>query len=137
MLGTTQVLAPGDYCFGHLVFLIYKFIYFIYFSFWLHWVLISACGLSLVAASGSYSSLQCAGFSLWWLFLLRSTGSRCTGSSSCGPQALESRLSSMWRTDLVAPWDLPGPGLEPVFPALAGGFLTTEPPGKPWTFVCN
>ena len=28
-------------------------------------------------------------------------------------------------------WDLPGPGIEPVFPALAGGFLTTAPPGKP------
>ena len=28
-------------------------------------------------------------------------------------------------------WDLPGPGLEPMCPALAGGFLTTEPPGKP------
>ena len=27
-------------------------------------------------------------------------------------------------------WDIPGPGLEPVSPALAGGFLTTAPPGK-------
>ena len=27
-------------------------------------------------------------------------------------------------------WDLPGPGFEPVSPALAGGFLTTVPPGK-------
>ena len=27
-------------------------------------------------------------------------------------------------------WDLPGPGLEPVSPASAGGFLTTAPPGK-------
>ena len=27
-------------------------------------------------------------------------------------------------------WDLPGPGLEPMLPALAGGFLTTAPPGK-------
>ena len=27
-------------------------------------------------------------------------------------------------------WDLPGQGLEPVSPALAGRFLTTEPPGK-------
>ena len=27
-------------------------------------------------------------------------------------------------------WDLPGPGLEPVSPALAGGFLTTTPPVK-------
>ena len=28
-------------------------------------------------------------------------------------------------------WDLPGPELEPVSPASAGGFLTTAPPGKP------
>ena len=28
-------------------------------------------------------------------------------------------------------WDLPGPGIEPVSPELAGGFLTTVPPGKP------
>ena len=26
---------------------------------------------------------------------------------------------------------LPGPGIEPMFPALAGGFSSTEPPGKP------
>ena len=28
-------------------------------------------------------------------------------------------------------WVLPGPGIEPVSPALTGGFLTTAPPGKP------
>ena len=28
-------------------------------------------------------------------------------------------------------WDLPGPGIEPVSPALAGGFITTAQPGKP------
>ena len=27
--------------------------------------------------------------------------------------------------------NLPGPGIEPVSPALADGFFTTEPPGKP------
>ena len=27
-------------------------------------------------------------------------------------------------------WDLPGPGLEPVSPALSGGFLTIASPGK-------
>ena len=27
-------------------------------------------------------------------------------------------------------WDLPGPGFEAMFLALAGGFLTTAPPGK-------
>ena len=31
-------------------------------------------------------------------------------------------------------WDLPRPGLEPVFPALAGRFSTTAPPGKPLCF---
>ena len=29
------------------------------------------------------------------------------------------------------PGNLTGPGIEPSFPALAGGFFTTEPPGKP------
>ena len=28
-------------------------------------------------------------------------------------------------------WDLPGSGIKPVSPALAGGFFTTESPGKP------
>ena len=61
---------------------------FIYiYIFWLHWVFVTACGLSLVAASGGYSSLWCAGFSLRWLLLLRSMGSRCMGFSSCGTQA--------------------------------------------------
>ena len=27
-------------------------------------------------------------------------------------------------------WDPPGPGIEPMSPALAGGFLTTAPLGK-------
>ena len=27
-----------------------------------------------------------------------------------------------------SPGDLPDPGIEPTFPALAGGFFTTEPP---------
>ena len=38
---------------------------------------------SLVAASRGYYSLQCAGFSLRWLLLLWSTGSRFAGFSSC------------------------------------------------------
>ena len=29
------------------------------------------------------------------------------------------------------PGDLPNPGIESESPALAGGFFTTEPPGKP------
>ena len=34
-------------------------------------------------------------------------------------------------------WDLPKPGLEPVSPALAGGFSTTAPPGKSWNINLN
>ena len=107
-----------------------QFLLFIYF--WLHWVFITVRGLSLLVASGGYSSLWCAGFSLWWLLLLRSTGSRYAGFSSCGTWALEHRLSSCgsWAYLLHGMWDLPGPGHEPVSPALAGGFLTTAPPGK-------
>ena len=30
-----------------------------------------------------------------------------------------------------SPGDLPDRGIEPASPALAGGFFTTEPPGKP------
>ena len=30
-----------------------------------------------------------------------------------------------------SPMDLPDPGMEPMFPALAGIFSTSEPPGKP------
>lgn len=41
--------------------------------------------------------------------------------SSCGVQAeLQHSI-----------WDLARPGIEPVSPALADHFLTTEPPGKP------
>ena len=57
------------------------------FYFWLRWVFIAARGLSLVAASGGYTLLRCAGFSLLWLLLLRSTGSRCAAFSSCGTRA--------------------------------------------------
>ena len=64
-------------------------LYIFFFFFWLRWVFVAARGLSLVAASGGYSSLQFAGFSLRWLLLLRSTGSRCMDFSSCGTWAQE------------------------------------------------
>ena len=31
--------------------------------------------------------------------------------------------------------DFPNPEIEPVSPALAGGFVTTEPPGKPHSLI--
>ena len=69
---------------------------FIYF--WLRWVFVAARGLSLVVASRGYSSLQCAGFSLQWLLLLRSMGFWHAGFSSCGTWTQQ-----LWRMGLVAP----------------------------------
>ena len=45
--------------------------------------------------------------------------------SNCGSRA----------QSLRGMWDPPRPGLEPVFPALAGRLSTTAPPGKPLTSV--
>ena len=117
--------------------------------FWLRWVFVAVCRLSLVVASRDYSSLQCTGFSLQWLLLLWSTGSRHAGVravacslNSRGMRGLEHRLSSCgaWASVLRGMWDLCGPGLEPASPALAGGFLTTAAPGKShlgfFFFVC-
>ena len=78
------------------------FIYLI--CFWLWWAFVAACRLSLVATSGGYSLLRCTGFSFQWLLLLRSTGSRCLGFSSCSPWARK-----LWCTGLVAPHRVESP----------------------------
>ena len=43
---------------------------------WLRRVFVAARGLSLVVTTRDHSALLCVGFSLRWLLLLRSTGSR-------------------------------------------------------------
>ena len=93
------------------------FIYLLIFE--LRWVFFAASGLSLVAVSRDYSSLRHTGFSLWWLLLLQSTGSRAHGLSTC----------CSWALIALGMWDLPRPRIEPMSPALAGGFLSTVPPG--------
>ena len=45
-----------------------------------------------------------------------------------------SRQEYWSRLPFPSPGALPDPGTEPVSPALAGGFLTTEPPGKHFLF---
>ena len=96
-------------------------------------IFIPTRAFSLVEVSGGYSLVTAHGFSLWWLFLLQSMGSRACGLSSCGSWALEHRLSSCGAPAQLPHgiWDLPAPGIEPVYPALAGEFFTTEPLWKP------
>ncbi|CAM9478822.1 unnamed protein product [Rangifer tarandus platyrhynchus] len=83
--------------------------------------------LSLVAASGGYSLLQCMGFSLWWLFLFQSPDSRNRGFSSCSTWTLDYGLSNRGSLALLllSIWSLPQLQLELVSPALVDGFLTT------------
>ena len=120
----------------------FKFIYFIYFIFGcIGSSLLHVCLLQLQRAGATLHcgarASHCGGFSC---------GAQGPGAqasvvvarrlSSCGSSVLERRLSSCGaRAQLLrCMWDLPGPGLEPVSPALAGGFLTTAPPGKPSTY---
>ena len=88
----------------------FLFLFLFLFYFWLCWVFIAARGLSLVAVSWGYSSLQCTDLSLRWLLLLPSTGSRRAGFSSCGTWAQQlwlpgsrAQAQQLWHTGLVAP----------------------------------
>ena len=88
LLYSLPVLMPSHQevkvwpCSAQLLFLFFKDL-FIYVFFWLHWVFVAVHGLSLAAASRA--TLCCGTWaSHWWLLLLWSPGSRCTGFSSCG-----------------------------------------------------
>ena len=99
----------------------------IYLYFWLRWVFVATWGFFQFWRAGA--TLLCGA----WV-------SHCGGFACCGAQAVGTqasvvvacRLSSCdARAQLLRGiWDLPGPGIEPVSPALAGGFLTTAPPGN-------
>ena len=107
------------------LFIFYKFIHFIY-------LFLAALGLCCCAQAFS----SCGE----WGLLSLAWASHCHGLSHCGARApgvqasvvVARGLSSCGsRAQLLrGMWDLPGPGLEPVSPALAGGFSTTAPPGK-------
>ena len=81
----------------------------VFICFWLGWAFIALSGL--LSSCGE-----------WGLLSGCSAGaSRGGGFCLCGAQA--------WL--LHGMWDLPSLGTEPMPPALAGGFIITEPPGKP------
>ena len=68
--------------------------------------------------------------------LLSSCGAwapHCSGFSSHRARALGHQLNSHCSPASLphSMWDLPGSGLGPVSPALAGGFFTPESPGEP------
>ena len=93
----------------HLNYTLFNFYLFIYF--WLCCVFVSVRGLSPVAASGGHSPSRCAGLSLSWPLLLRSTGSSRAGSvivahgpscsAACGifPDQGSNPCPLRWRAD--------------------------------------
>ena len=89
---------------------------------------------SLVAARGLLSGPEalapcCAGLS----------GCRAQGQGvwarevAAGLQSAGSVVVALGPHCSACVWDLPGPEIEPQSPALAGGFFTAKPPGKPCT----
>ena len=94
----------------------------------------SGCGeWGLLSACGSWAS-PCGGFSCRGH---RIQGARASAVVACGLRsrtswAPEHKLSGCgaWAELSHGRWGLPRPAIEPVSPALAGGFFTAEPPGK-------
>ena len=89
----------------------------LFICFWLLWIFVAARRLSLAVVSRSYSPVAVLGLPILVASLLWSVGSRSVGFCSC----------RAWASLLCAMRDLPGPGIKPVSPALAGRFLTTWP----------
>ena len=96
-------------------------------------------GFSLVAASRATLLLWCSGCSLQELLWLWSVGFRAGGLRRSQHVSSAGAAPGHWSAGSVVVhglsccslWDLPGSGIKPASPALAGRFFTTEPPGKP------
>ena len=90
----------------------------------------------------------------WKCWVCKSTNLTCCGSGGVAKlcptlatlwtvahEALVSMGFPMWEywcgLPFPSPGDLPDPGVEPTSPALAGGFFSIEPPGKPCWVIVN
>ena len=113
--------------------------YFIFLNFLAMLSLCCYLGFSLDAGSRDYSLVATCGLLIAAASYVVERG--CAGFRSCGgmwaqelcSQALEHRRRSgaEWAQLLCSMWDLPGFRIEPMSPALAGEFFTTEPSEKP------
>ena len=88
----------------------------------LHWAGAALCCRGLIAVASLVEPRQGA----------QPSAAAVLRLGSCGVQALKRGLRSCApRTQLLqGTWNLPEPGTEHMFPALAGGFLPTVPPRK-------
>ena len=123
--------GPPEKSLAHFIKKFYLFISTLYLiALGLHCCLVffSSCSEQGLLSSCGAQVSPCGGFSYCWSWAVGHEG-----FSSCGSWALEYRLNSCgeWTLLLCSMWNLPGPEIEPVSTALAGGFFTMEPPGKP------
>ena len=96
------------------VFMLYKIVIRLFISLTifvnLFYLFIFGCVGSSLLRTG-FLQLWFAGFTLWWLLLLQSTGSRHMDFSSCGARAQQlwlvgsrAQTQQLWLTGLVSPW---------------------------------
>ena len=101
-----------------------KFLLCLCFFFKIFCLFIFGCA-GFLSLFGGFLRLWCWGFSLQWP--CRTQALECTGFSICNARA---QLPN-------GTCDLPGPGSEPISPALASRFLTTGPPGESCLFLSS
>ena len=95
-------------------------------------VLRCCMGLYLVEGSEGYSLVAMPGFLATVASLVAEFGLLSTWGQYLQLPGSRAQPQWLWHTAQLCRgmWHLPGSGIEPLFPALAGGFFTTEPPGK-------
>ena len=108
---------------SNVTFLSYNFLNIILFTFiyfQLRWVFVAAW---------PFHQLRYTGFSLWWLLLSRSTGSRVRGFQQLWYLG---SIVGRWAQLLHSMWDLPRSGIEPVALALVSRFLPLSHQESPY-----
>ena len=140
IIGTIIISILFFYCFKFIYLFIYLFIYGCVGSSLLRVSFLQLRGAGTIF-HGSAQASPCCGFFCCGAQALgmRASVVVACGLSSCGLRALEHRLSSCGtRAQLLHGMrDLPRPGIKPMYAALAGGFLTTVPPGKSHICILN
>ena len=106
------------------------------FSCFLNFIYLSVAVLGLRRCTQTFSTC-----SEWWLLPhCGASASVCGGFSCCGVWTRRREdfgSCGTWTKFLLGMWDLLRPGIKPLCPALAGGFLITGPPGtsSPYIFT--
>ena len=91
--------------------------------------------MSFFLVSGGYSLVMVCGLLIEVVSLVSEHGLQVVWASAVvvpGIQSTRSIVVMHGLRLLQGMWDLPRPAIEPMSPALAGRFFTTEKPGKPF-----